>query len=117
MSKYMLPPNPGRANSGRGCTLTGEPAPDGHDHVQVCQCDSHTGVCEICRFKITVSPTDVEYGHARATNRAPDEDGVRRDCPHRPLECNTGEPHAWSGYDHEKWFSNESSSKYGGGSA
>lgn len=114
MSKYSMPTNPSRDNSGRSCSLTGEREPAPHGHIQRCECSTHTGVCDECGFKVTAGPSGVEYGHARATNRGPDEDGVRRDCPHRPLECNTGEPHAWRGYDKDAWWSDESSSKYGG---
>lgn len=88
---------PPRDNSGRDCET--EPAEDLPTHLDRCTCPEHTGVCRECRYKITVGPSGREYGHARATNRYPDADGVRRDCPHRPPECNTGEPHAWSGYD------------------
>lgn len=99
-----LPPLPPRDNYAYGCELHHGPLQDGVN-VRPCTCDSHTGVCTECGYKITIGPSGREYGHARATNRGPDADGVRRDCPHRPLECNTGEPQAWDGYDQDEWNS------------
>lgn len=92
--------SPSRDNYGYQCTLVEDDA-DLPDHVTPCTCDTHNGVCEECGFKITVGPSGTEYGHARATNRRADEDGVRRDCPHRPTTCNTGETHIWEGYDED----------------
>lgn len=95
-----LPSLPPRDNYSYDCTVLDENAL-GRDHLQACECDAHDGVCSECGYKITVGPSGTEYGHARATNRGPDENGVRRDCRHRPLSCNPGEPHAWDGYDEQ----------------
>ena len=97
-----LPENPSRDNYAFDCSLV-ETDDDLPDHLTACTCSEHDGVCEECGYKITVGPTGTEYGHARATNRGPDDDGVRRDCTHRPLACNPGEPHAWDGYDRDDW--------------
>lgn len=96
-SGSRLPENPSRNNYSYGCVT--EADDDLPGHLDRCGCSTHTGVCQECGYKITVGPSGREYGHARATNRGPDEDGVRRDCTHRPLSCNPGEPHAWDGYD------------------
>lgn len=88
---------PARDNSGADCET--DAGTDGHllpAHIERCTCDTHHGVCQVCGFKITVGPSGIEYGHARATNRGPDEDGVRRDCPHRPSECDPTGPAAES---------------------
>lgn len=100
-----LPLNPSRDNDGSSCELVGD-APRTvalPDHITPCSCDEHHGVCAECGFKISVGPSGREYGHGRATNLAPNDEGVRRDCPNRPLACNPGEPHAWGGYDREEW--------------
>lgn len=91
-----LPERPSRDNYSYGC----ETVPDSElpAHIDRCSCGEHTGVCAECGYKVTIGPSGTEYGHARANNRGPDDDGVRRDCPHRPLELNTGKPHAWDGY-------------------
>lgn len=97
-----LPSNPPRDNYAYGCDELDEPVQD-RQHVHECECDTHHGVCQECGYKITIGPSGREYGHARANNRGPDPDGVRRDCPHRPLQCNSGEPQAWEGYDPAEW--------------
>lgn len=102
-----LPSNPSRDNYARDCELVEDDGDDLPDHLDRCQCPTHTGVCENCNYKITVGPSGTEYGHARATNRGPNEDGVRRDCIHRPLQCNPGEPQAWGGYDQDEWNDNK----------
>lgn len=88
-----LPENPSCGNSGRNCDLLES---DGNlpEHVTPCSCEAHHGVCESCRFKITVGPSGTEYGHARAGNK-PGAADVRRDCQHRPGECNPGESYEW----------------------
>lgn len=96
-----LPSNPSRDNYARECRFVEDD--DLPDHLDACDCESHTGVCKNCGYKITIGPSDTEYGHARANNRGPNEDGVRRDCIHRPLSCNPGEPQAWGGYDQDDW--------------
>ena len=101
-----LPRNPSRDNYAYGCDITDAPVHD-RQHLARCECDQHHGVCDECGYKITVGPSGTEYGHARATNRGPDADGVRRDCPHRPLECNSGDPQAWDGYDQADWNSTD----------
>jgi len=101
-----LPSDPSRDNYASDCDIPGEQSDDLPDHIDYCTCTNHTGVCQNCGYKVTVGPSDVEYGHARANNRGPNEDGIRRDCIHRPLQCNTGEPHAWDGYNKEEWSSN-----------
>ena len=95
----QLPRKPSRDNYAYGCdTIDEDELPD---HLDGCKCEQHTGVCQNCGYKITVGPSGVEYGHARATNRRANDEGVRRDCIHRPLSCNPGEPHAWDGYGDE----------------
>jgi len=102
-----LPSDPSRDNYAYDCDFPGGQSDGLPDHIDYCSCANHTGVCQNCGCKVTVSPSEVEYGHARATNRGPNEDGVRRDCTHRPLQCNPGEPQAWDGYDKDEWSSNE----------
>lgn len=93
-----LPAKPSRDNYAYDCTTTARDA-SLPAHISPCTCESHDGVCQECGYKITVGPSGTEYGHARATNRRADADGVRRDFPHRPSACNPGEEHAWPGYD------------------
>ncbi|WP_227132356.1 hypothetical protein [Halorubellus salinus] len=107
-----LPRSPSRDNYSYGCEVTDELVQE-RDHLHRCECDTHHGVCDECGYKITVGPSGTEYGHARATNRGPDENGVRRDCTHRPLECNSGEPQAWDGYDQDDWNSTTAASEGG----
>jgi len=107
MPEVDLPRAPSRDNFARHCEHVEEDGGELPDHISPCTCKVHTGVCDNCGYKITVSASGVEYGHARAINRGPNEDGVRRDCIHRPLQCNPGEPHAWDGYDQDEWNSDE----------
>lgn len=83
MVGVSLPRKPSRGNSARGCEPAGEDD-DLPDHLTRCTCETHTGWCDECRFKITVGADGREYGHARAHNRGPGPDGNRYDCPHRP---------------------------------
>lgn len=107
-----LPLKPSRDNYARSCDLVESGNDDLPDHITACECETHHGVCDECNYKITVGSDGVEYGHARATNRRPDPDGVRRDCPKRSTECNPGDTHEWDGYDAD--FSRNES---GGGTA
>jgi hypothetical protein len=104
---------PARDNAATDCIRRATyPAGEYPDHLVPCTCDTHTGVCRECGFKITRG--EFEYGHGRATNRGPDPDGVRRDCPHRPLVCNAGrnsKPHARAGYDQDRWNGTGSNAK------
>lgn len=96
LAKAGVPP---RDNSGRSCTIVEEDR-GLPDHIEPCTCDSHDGVCVECRFKITVGKR-AEYGHARANNTSATEDGVRKDCPHRPSATNPRKSQYWEGYGDE----------------
>lgn len=90
---------PPRDNYANGCeTAVDDKLPR---HLDRCACEEHTGVCRECGYKVTVGPSGREYGHARATNRGPDENGVRRDCVHRPRSVDPGRSRAWNGYGEE----------------
>jgi len=86
-----LPLSPSRANSGRHCELV-EADVGLPEHIMPCTCSTHDGVCEVCHYKITIGPSGREYGHARLSNSVVWVDGDRRDCPHRPAECDPGGP-------------------------
>lgn len=75
---------PSRDNVGRTCELVDDHDQDVPDHIQVCTCRTHTGVCASCNFKITVGNDGTEYGHARSVNRGTVPDEQRVDCEHRP---------------------------------
>ncbi|AFK18622.1 hypothetical protein E6P09_07545 [Haloferax mediterranei ATCC 33500] len=76
---------PSRGNCGRFEAEIDEAADiDLPDHLVPVTNPNHTAYCKVCGFWITVGPDRTEYGHGRAANRGPDEDGKRRDCPHRP---------------------------------
>lgn len=108
---------PSRDNAATDCIRRAiYPTGEYPDHLVPCTCEAHTGVCRECGYKITRG--EFEYGHARARNRAPDEeDGVRRDCYNRPLAVNPTakgadkEPQVWEGYDRERWNGMESNAK------
>lgn len=103
MSSQTLPLKPSRDNHGGDCDLLQDEKDNLPDHVTRCSCQTHAGVCETCGGKVTIGSEGVEYGHQRATNRSPNDHGVRRDCPHRPMVCNPGGPQAWDGYDRDEW--------------
>lgn len=86
--RVSLPSNPPRDNYSYGCETSA--ADDLPEHLDRCDCETHTGVCQECGYKITASETGIEYGHARARNRAPGPD--RQDCSHRPVVCDPGGP-------------------------
>ncbi|RYJ13230.1 hypothetical protein ELS19_04085 [Halogeometricum borinquense] len=78
---------PPRGNCGRfDAEIDADADRDLPDHLVPVTDPNHTAYCEECGFWITVGPDRTEYGHGRASNRGPDADGVRRDCPHRPNE-------------------------------
>lgn len=77
------------SNSGRGeCTRALDAVEGVPDHIKPCTCSNHDGWCEECGFKITVTPSGREAGHARASNRTPESSGPRKDCSHRDPACN-----------------------------
>jgi hypothetical protein len=81
-TETRLPLNPIPGNSGQSCETT--PDDTLPTHLDGCACETHTGVCRACGYKVTVGPSGTEYGHKRPRNRQPDDERVP--CPHRPTD-------------------------------
>lgn len=87
-----LPLRPPRENFARDCTIVEDGDVDLPDHIHPCTCPSHDGVCDDCGCKITVGPSGIEYGHARAKNRDHETRSERGDCGYRPASVDPGKP-------------------------